>query len=171
MPTCFQALDMKTTQFNQKQINILALRLIFHNFSPFNHCLSVILQLDKGDYPENQHFMFCPNKQHSFEPSVCFALDKIHPDVCVLFAAVCLTCCPACFQDQLIFSLTGDADCQQLFYINPFNGDITFASTQAAITRTSYTVTGFSFLLFLLGFWVFFVVVLGCVSVCLVVSK
>ena len=39
----FQALDMKTTQLNQKQISVLALHLIFHHFSPFNCCLSVVL--------------------------------------------------------------------------------------------------------------------------------
>ena len=35
------------------KISGLAFRLIFHRFSPFNCCLSVVLQLDKGDYPEN----------------------------------------------------------------------------------------------------------------------
>ena len=39
----FQALDRKTTQLNQKQISGLALHLIFHRFSPFNCCLSVVL--------------------------------------------------------------------------------------------------------------------------------
>ena len=38
----FQALDTKTTQLYQKQINGLALHLIFHRFSPFNCCLSVV---------------------------------------------------------------------------------------------------------------------------------
>ena len=37
-------------------------------FSPFNCCLSVVLQLDKVDYPENSHFAFCPKEQRSFEP-------------------------------------------------------------------------------------------------------
>ena len=31
-------------------------------FSPFNCCLSVVLQLDKGDYPEDSHVVFSPNK-------------------------------------------------------------------------------------------------------------
>ena len=39
----FQALDRKTTQLNRKQISGLAFHLIFHRFSPFNCCLSVIL--------------------------------------------------------------------------------------------------------------------------------
>ena len=32
------------------------------HFSSFNSCLSVVLLLDKGDYPENSHVVFCPNK-------------------------------------------------------------------------------------------------------------
>ena len=52
-PTFFQALDRKTTQLSQKQISGLAVHLIFQRLSPFNCCLSVVLQLDKGDYPEN----------------------------------------------------------------------------------------------------------------------
>ena len=69
-----QALDRKTTQLNQKQISGLAFYLIFHRFSPFNCCLSVVLQLDKGDYPENLQVVTCPNKQHSFEPFTCLDL-------------------------------------------------------------------------------------------------
>ena len=42
-----------------------------HCFSLFNCCLSVVLQLDKGHYPENLQVVFCPNKQHSFEPFTC----------------------------------------------------------------------------------------------------
>ena len=38
------------------------------HFSPFNCCLSVVLLLGTGDYPENSHAVFCPNKQRSFEP-------------------------------------------------------------------------------------------------------
>ena len=41
--TVFQALDMKTTQLNEKQKSGLALHLIFHRFSPFNCYLSVVL--------------------------------------------------------------------------------------------------------------------------------
>ena len=42
--------------------------------SPFNCCLSVVLHLDKGDYPEISHVVFCPNKQRSFEPFMCLDL-------------------------------------------------------------------------------------------------
>jgi len=28
----------------------------------------------KGDYPENSHVVFCPNKQRYFEPLMCFVL-------------------------------------------------------------------------------------------------
>ena len=67
------ALDRKTTQLNQKQISVLAFISFFIGFQPFNCCLSVVLQLDKGDYPENSHDVFCPNKQH-FESFVCLDL-------------------------------------------------------------------------------------------------
>ena len=40
-------------------------------FSPFNCCSSVVLELDKRDYPEHSHVMFCPNKQRSLEPFMC----------------------------------------------------------------------------------------------------
>ena len=32
------------------------------HFSPFNCCLKVVLQLDKGKCPQNLHVVFCPNK-------------------------------------------------------------------------------------------------------------
>ena len=38
-----QALNMKTTKLNQKQISDLAFHLIFHLLSPFNCWLSVVL--------------------------------------------------------------------------------------------------------------------------------
>ena len=38
---------------------------------PFICCLSVVLYLDKGDYPENSHVVFCPDKLRSFEPFMC----------------------------------------------------------------------------------------------------
>ena len=38
-------------------------------FIPFIGCLGVILLLDKGDYPENWHVVFCPNKQRSLNLS------------------------------------------------------------------------------------------------------
>ena len=41
--TFFQALDRKTTLLNQKKISYFASRLIFHRFSPFNCCFSVVL--------------------------------------------------------------------------------------------------------------------------------
>ena len=40
-----------------------------------NCCLSVVLLLDKGDYPENSHAVFC-NKYRSFEPFMCLDLVK-----------------------------------------------------------------------------------------------
>ena len=58
----------------KKQISGLALRLIFDRFSPVNCCFSVVLQLGKGDYPENSRVVFCPSKQRSAEPFMC--LDK-----------------------------------------------------------------------------------------------
>ena len=39
--------------------------------SLFNSCLSVILLLANGDYPENLRVVSCPNKLRSFEPSTC----------------------------------------------------------------------------------------------------
>jgi len=36
----------------------LAFHLIFHRFSPFNCCLSVVLLFDKGDYLENLQIVF-----------------------------------------------------------------------------------------------------------------
>ena len=43
-------------------------------FLLFNCCLSVVLQLEKGDYPENLQVVFCPSKYRSFEPFVCLDL-------------------------------------------------------------------------------------------------
>ena len=31
-------------------------------FSSFNCCLSVVLELEKGDNPESSHVVFCTNK-------------------------------------------------------------------------------------------------------------
>ena len=39
--------------------------------------LSVVLQLNKGDYPENLRLVFCPNKQPSLEPFTCLELDLV----------------------------------------------------------------------------------------------
>ena len=40
------------------------------------HRLTVVYasfcSLKKGDYPENSHVVFCPNKQRSFESVMCF---------------------------------------------------------------------------------------------------
>ena len=55
----------------------LAFHTIFHQFSC---CLSVVLQLDKRDYPEHLLVLSCPNKQHSFEPFV-FGLKESCPHV------------------------------------------------------------------------------------------
>ena len=52
----------------KKQISDLAFLLICHRFSPLKCCLSVVLQLDKRDYPENLQVAICPNKRPSFEP-------------------------------------------------------------------------------------------------------
>ena len=52
----------------QKQISDSARHLIFYRLSPFNCFLGVVLQLDKGDYPEKSRVLFCPNKQRCFEP-------------------------------------------------------------------------------------------------------
>ena len=64
---------MKMTQLNQKQDKCLTLSSPSH-FSLFNCCLSVVLWLDKGDYLENSHLVFCPNKQCSFKPFMCLDL-------------------------------------------------------------------------------------------------
>ena len=37
--------------------------------------------LNKGDYPENSHVVFSPNKQRSFEPFVCLNLTHDSFDV------------------------------------------------------------------------------------------
>ena len=58
MPTFFQAVDMETTDLNQKQISIAVLHL-------FSCCLSVVLSFEKGDYPKNLHVVFGPDKYHS----------------------------------------------------------------------------------------------------------
>ena len=58
----------KKKRKRKEKINGLALRLIFRRFSLFNSCVSVVLQSDKGDYPENSHVVFCFNKQLSSEP-------------------------------------------------------------------------------------------------------
>ena len=62
-----------------KQISGSALHLFFFfffyiHFPPFNCCLNVVLWLDKGDYPENSHVVFCPYKQRSFQPFTCLGL-------------------------------------------------------------------------------------------------
>ena len=55
----------------QKQISGLALHLIF---LLYNCCVSVVLWLDKEDYPENSNVVFCPNEQRSFEPFMLLGL-------------------------------------------------------------------------------------------------
>ena len=44
-------------------------------FSQSNCNLSVVLQLDKRDYPENSQAAFCPNKQRYFETFMCLDLN------------------------------------------------------------------------------------------------
>ena len=74
MPTLNDHRDVKTSSqhWTRKQhtstTSGLALHFIFHRFSSLNCCLCVVLQLDKGDYPENSRVVFCPDKQRSFEP-------------------------------------------------------------------------------------------------------
>ena len=54
MPTIFQALN-KLQNLNQYE----SFSVFFHNFYPFISCLSVVLWLDKGDFPENVYTV-CP---------------------------------------------------------------------------------------------------------------
>ena len=49
----------------------------FFSFLPFNCCLSVVLLLDKEDYPKNLHVVFCPNKQRYFVPFMCLDLRSM----------------------------------------------------------------------------------------------
>ena len=51
--------------------------------------MSVILYIDKEDDPQNLHVVFCPNKEHSFEPSMfgaCFRTRAAIPvsEFCIL---------------------------------------------------------------------------------------
>ena len=54
--------DSDSSKHWTKQISDFARHLIFHRLSPFNSCLGVVLQLGKGDYPENLPVVFCPNR-------------------------------------------------------------------------------------------------------------
>ena len=75
VPTFFQALDKKTTaQTKQKKISYFVSHLIFHRFYPFNCCLSVLLELDKGDYPENMQIVcvYVIINKYSFEAFYVF---------------------------------------------------------------------------------------------------
>ena len=49
---------------------------IFHRFYPFICCLSVLLWLDNGDFPENMHILCVRVKinKRSFEPFLCLDL-------------------------------------------------------------------------------------------------
>ena len=62
MSSAWQNVGMARPQKKIKKISGIALRLIFHRFSPRNCCLNVVLYPDKGYYPENSHVAFCPNK-------------------------------------------------------------------------------------------------------------
>ena len=52
-------------------------------FSPFNCCLSVVLQLDKGDYPDHLQTVCVIINKRSFEPfmclkqPLCFSIDEL----------------------------------------------------------------------------------------------
>ena len=60
--------------------------------SPFNCCLSVVLWLDKGDYPENSHVVFRPNGWLYFEPFMGLGLanDKYLQTDLLLIAYTCM---------------------------------------------------------------------------------
>ena len=69
MPTIFLQVttDQPHTQKNKKtkeEKKKISFFLIFHRFQPFNCCLSVVLSLDEGDFPENVHIV----GPGSFEP-------------------------------------------------------------------------------------------------------
>ena len=56
--------------------HVSALQILFYItvtlfFSPFTCCFSVG---ERGNYPENSHVVFLPNKQRSFEPFICLDL-------------------------------------------------------------------------------------------------
>ena len=79
LPTLFQTLDTKTTQLNQNQIEWFSFSFHFSCLFLFLficfftvQLLSVVLQLDKGDYPENVLVWSCPNEQHFFQTSYVF---------------------------------------------------------------------------------------------------
>ena len=92
MPTFFRALD--TTYFlvnvcldnkysdSNSENNIDQLKTEkylsspkkINRFSPLNCCLSVVLYLDKGDYPNNSCVVVCSNNQRSFEHFKCLDL-------------------------------------------------------------------------------------------------
>ena len=48
-----------------------------YRFSLFSCCLSVGLWLNKGDYPENSHVVFCLNKYRSFQPFICLGFNTV----------------------------------------------------------------------------------------------
>ena len=50
------------------------------HFSSFNCSSSIVLWLDKGDYPQNLHVAFCPNKWWSSEFFTCLDLIFKHND-------------------------------------------------------------------------------------------
>ena len=56
--THFQALAEKNNIAEPEKVTDLAFRLIFHRFSSFNCCFSVVLWLDKGDFPEHFQTVF-----------------------------------------------------------------------------------------------------------------
>ena len=45
--------------------------------------LSVVLYLDKGDYPDHFQIVFCPNKKRSFEPFICLNLSTVPGIGCI----------------------------------------------------------------------------------------
>ena len=59
MPTFFHTLDATALQSQADKQHTV-------HFSTFSCCLNVVLSLDKGDYPENSHDMWCHNNLASF---------------------------------------------------------------------------------------------------------
>ena len=57
----FKALHAWEPKQNSKTAQAKADHYPPSHFSPFNCSLSVVLQLEKGAYPENGHVVFCHN--------------------------------------------------------------------------------------------------------------
>ena len=61
-------------------------RLNFFSFSPFNCCLSVVLLLDKRNYPpQNSQVVFCPNKYLFFCFLFVFVLKVLYVWISIIW--------------------------------------------------------------------------------------